>query len=850
MLQQFTPFMNPYDTFPNVDDEEDYHDDDQRLEPLDSQAPQDDPQDHTRIIRAAMRHSQVWSLFCSKLFLCWISTLLIVYLITWHSVYTPPGVSTQTTTTSPSFAHSPPTTTSTTQKWHVPWKWSHHPRAQSSGKSTPQLLQLTGLYWGDDDKTAGENLEETKASNPPAMVVQSWNASLVAPQTQQQPQGGGSLSHTSTRRDGTLSSHSYRRMEHPRSLTWRRSSTLTQLMTRWFGRSQSQEFSLVHYSVPQQHPSSSSSASPPLHSGLSSHSVSANAASTTSQEEGTRFRPSRHEMDQEQYLTFTEPQPIIPTTEASGMSALVASETTYQDPEQPSTTTTTTASPDQASDGSSDDQDEQDDSTPQVKNPAVYGWTPSAFPNPMTNPIRCAIAYLPQFMDHPPPSRDNGEMISPMAISLQQQQQSVSTYNEEEGSISAAHPLRLCDPDWVLGGSYLEQIAVAMNNFTTFFGKEHHDEMVQQREQELQEQPNHHYPRLRPQSSPIWVVPWADLALATARKMDLTAVLRDSSYYAYEDEDDMVNDAAQLFAHGLHDAWWPTTSSSSLDENGDNNEEEDDALVLAENGILIFLSIQDRVCFICTGPAITPVLPWWRLDHIITSMKPALRDRDFGAAILEAVANLSAMLQSGPPSMMDRLHDFCSRFGVVILFATFTFFFGAWGEYRDRRKRFQFAEERSQLKGVDREKACLLQQGYKTTTCPICLEPFLSDKATILSDHSLHDEEDESNNSDLHTVISNETEEGGTTPLSLTRRNRCGNPAATPSPQDNKGVDSYGIPLLGADGKRIKMLRCGHIFCDSCWRSWVHCKLPTHRMWVLFVSLVLNLTLDFTVLLI
>ena len=35
-------------------------------------------------------------------------------------------------------------------------------------------------------------------------------------------------------------------------------------------------------------------------------------------------------------------------------------------------------------------------------------------------------------------------------------------------------------------------------------------------------------------------------------------------------------------------------------------------------------------------------------------------------------------------------------------------------------------------------------------------------------------------------------------------------------------VDSYGIPLNGADRKKIKILRCGHIFCESCWKGWVH----------------------------
>ena len=38
--------------------------------------------------------------------------------------------------------------------------------------------------------------------------------------------------------------------------------------------------------------------------------------------------------------------------------------------------------------------------------------------------------------------------------------------------------------------------------------------------------------------------------------MDVDVVLSNYSYYTYEDEDDMVNDAAQIFARTLHDQWW------------------------------------------------------------------------------------------------------------------------------------------------------------------------------------------------------------------------------------------------------------------------------------------------------
>jgi len=87
--------------------------------------------------------------------------------------------------------------------------------------------------------------------------------------------------------------------------------------------------------------------------------------------------------------------------------------------------------------------------------------------------------------------------------------------------------------------------------------------------------------------------PKIELAVATVRKMNLASVLRQGSYYSYEqDQDDMVNDAAQIFACNLHDNWWPDSRNADL-------------------GILLFLSVQDRVAFppSCRGGDSITLLP-------------------------------------------------------------------------------------------------------------------------------------------------------------------------------------------------------------------------------------------------
>eukprot|EP00980_Cylindrotheca_fusiformis_P006853 scaffold1434_cov107-Cylindrotheca_fusiformis.AAC.3 len=279
--------------------------------------------------------------------------------------------------------------------------------------------------------------------------------------------------------------------------------------------------------------------------------------------------------------------------------------------------------------------------------------------------------------------------------------------------------------------------------------------------------------------------------------MNVPSVLEEGIYYSYEDEDDMVSDAAQIFARYLHDQWW---------KNGSNG----------ENGILIFLSIQDRVCFISTGSAISTILPWWRLEHIVSSMKPDLRHRDYGHALLTSINDLSDMLAAGPPTMADRFHDFMARFGVVIVFAIFTFFFGAWGEFRERRKRWQYAESRSKLSQVEHEKARLLQRQFKTKSCPICLETFDYGEDLFLENGESATSVEEGKDLDEQRHF-----------CSIFGRSNDANSSSKDRSSSNSNslrrVDSYGIPLHGGDERSsVKLLRCGHIFCESCWKGWVH----------------------------
>jgi Zinc finger, C3HC4 type (RING finger) len=117
-----------------------------------------------------------------------------------------------------------------------------------------------------------------------------------------------------------------------------------------------------------------------------------------------------------------------------------------------------------------------------------------------------------------------------------------------------------------------------------------------------------------------------------------------------------------------------------------------------------------------------------------------------------------------------------------------------------------------------------MQKEFRTRCCPICLEDYDYGEGipAVSTDALSHiDEGNESKSTDGKTANALVTKADS---FSSTGSGRKG------------CLDEYGIPRRGADGKKIKLLRCGHIFCETCWKSWVHssacgspCNCPVCR---------------------
>ena len=113
--------------------------------------------------------------------------------------------------------------------------------------------------------------------------------------------------------------------------------------------------------------------------------------------------------------------------------------------------------------------------------------------------------------------------------------------------------------------------------------------------------------------------------------------------------------------------------------------------------------------------------------------------------------------------------------GILTVFAGI--FFG--NEYVQSRKRRRYAEARMHLSQLDRDNALALQGQYRCTSCPICFEPFQN----AGNSSSTNDTTDGDANDESEPMINNQQESG---------------------------------ELKGSDGLPLRLLRCGHVFDETC----------------------------------
>lgn len=182
--------------------------------------------------------------------------------------------------------------------------------------------------------------------------------------------------------------------------------------------------------------------------------------------------------------------------------------------------------------------------------------------------------------------------------------------------------------------------------------------------------------------------------------------------------------------------------------------------VCGGTGVFFFLSVRDRAMFLSRGKAVQSVLTDRRLDHILDKAKPFLRSGDYIGGILKVLEQVEHYLTSGEPTAGERREEMLESMIPLGIFGAIVSLF-LYQTHRERQEQRVYSEVQSQLSELDRARAEALQGQYECKSCPICLDAF---------------------------------------PAEITG----------------------GPPKNGSDGQPLKLLRCGHVFDETCWTDWVN----------------------------
>ena len=226
-----------------------------------------------------------------------------------------------------------------------------------------------------------------------------------------------------------------------------------------------------------------------------------------------------------------------------------------------------------------------------------------------------------------------------------------------------------------------------------------------------------------------------EYGVAIIRKMDLDVISKEIK--SYNDEDELIDKAAEVFARSTHDAWGVGSTTCN-------------------SGVLFFLAIEDRAVYISIGEGLEKILPSWRLSKIINNMKPFLREVRIADAISNAFMDIRNFVKKGPPS---RSEIFLNQWLLDIVICLFILFLIWYVFVYQAKRQSEYNYVRRTLTELERNRAEALQGNYECASCPICLQNF-----------------------------------------------------------QRKGVD--GRWNIGSDGLPLVLLRCGHVFDETCYNEY------------------------------
>eukprot|EP00191_Tetraselmis_sp_GSL018_P010159 CAMPEP_0177596786 /NCGR_PEP_ID=MMETSP0419_2-20121207/11325_1 /TAXON_ID=582737 /ORGANISM="Tetraselmis sp., Strain GSL018" /LENGTH=540 /DNA_ID=CAMNT_0019088835 /DNA_START=174 /DNA_END=1792 /DNA_ORIENTATION=- len=253
--------------------------------------------------------------------------------------------------------------------------------------------------------------------------------------------------------------------------------------------------------------------------------------------------------------------------------------------------------------------------------------------------------------------------------------------------------------------------------------------------------------------------------------------------------------AARLFAKGLHDSWGVGSAECN-------------------NGVVLFLSVEDRQVYISTGAGVRKRLPDDVVGEIIDQMKPDLRAKRYGTAVAHAVEDIGNALANNFGG--GGAYDWVPFAAALSAMGVFAFFSRRHARHRAR----DYEAVKVHLNKITEAQERAQRNAYRATSCPVCLEDFESTPDAI---PVAEPGPDQSAGGDAPPEAS---------AVRARPRSRAATPDVTPKaepgasgPESESLLEPEAPRAQGGSGKAVARdpvaLPCGHVFCERCIDEWM-----------------------------
>lgn len=227
-----------------------------------------------------------------------------------------------------------------------------------------------------------------------------------------------------------------------------------------------------------------------------------------------------------------------------------------------------------------------------------------------------------------------------------------------------------------------------------------------------------------------------------------------------------TSERAALFAREIHTSWGVGDAA-------------------CENGVVVFVAVDDRRVFISTGAGTKQVLTDKRTQQLTDAMRGPLRAGNYGVALSRAVDHIGIIVSGRAVPEAPNM-DFGGWLPGLFFFLVCCPCM-CCGQAASHRRNRRYSTCRAALRRIDNDTSAARAGAYTATSCPICLEQFATPT------------DDEKKKSDAGDVVDVEA-------------------ALLPSSRDASTRTSNDTP---ADRNARVALPCGHSFHSVCISDWV-----------------------------